>query len=574
MPLGLNLVFNGDSRNLVAACAAGKKAGQDMASVLQREIAGKMKMVFSAAAIEQATQRTGQWAQQLTQTAQQMGILNETLQALNLLAAKSNTPQEALISMFNNIDKARQEALNGNIDYITSLQRMGVTLQDIRTMNKTEFFGKALGGIGENISQATNQQRLDVQRVTGTPELELEKIMQTMGGAGFAAFAGSQKESGGIVDEEIVNQLSKTWGELMVDLTELGNELKPAATYLIALVRIVIKAITAIVDIFRGLWNAVEGLLTADIDKLEMGGKLIDGVILGLISGLFKIFTSLFDMIAKGIQTMAINILKKIPGMGKIVESMEEAKKVMGITQYVNKATKGIQEYLGLGEKQVERGEAATDVAAILASGGTTGLAKLGQIGTSKAAQLASKLGMETTAEGLIARSSRFGDVAAGRRTFGSKMTNVEEQTAAKESINGMVKGMDKESVGKFKAFIGESVAARQARILRYGMIGGGIAGAGAVTSGIASGTRTQASGTPPEPIIPNVGTFAGVGGADTSMVKMGGVFGSNFQSKMIALNQEMVKLLSQIQANTFGRVAAEKYTTPVKPTGNSAGPG
>src|SRR5690242_9998151 len=116
MPLGVNFTINADGSKAVANINAVQGAMDGLANTVKGELAQKLKLIFSAAAIEEAARRTGEWAQKLDQTSRSLGISAEALQTLQLIAAKANAPEDAIIGMFENIDKARQEALKGNAD--------------------------------------------------------------------------------------------------------------------------------------------------------------------------------------------------------------------------------------------------------------------------------------------------------------------------------------------------------------------------------------------------------------------------------------------------------------------------
>ena len=87
---------------------------KDVSNTIQREFAQKLKSVISVVAIEQAVQRTAEWAQKIDQTSKALGITSEQLQYIELLTKKTSVPQEAAMSMFENISRAQQDALDGS----------------------------------------------------------------------------------------------------------------------------------------------------------------------------------------------------------------------------------------------------------------------------------------------------------------------------------------------------------------------------------------------------------------------------------------------------------------------------
>ena len=53
-------------------------------------------------------------------------------------------------------------------------------------------------------------------------------------------------------------------------------------------------------------------------------------------------------------------------------------------------------------------------------------------------------------------------------------------------------------------------------------------------------------------------GMLEGTKAGNSSMLSLGGIFGSNFQSRMIKLNEHMVSLLANIATNTQANRASE----------------
>ena len=205
MGLGAKFVIDCDNKS-VPKIQETTNAMKGLEGVVKGELATKLKMLFSVAAIEQAAQKTGEWAQKLDQTSKSMGITNTMLQSLQLLASKANVPEEAVMSMYENIDKARKEALNGNVEYIASLNRLGVTMDDIRTLSKEEFLSKAVAGVQKiqagapngDISKADNLNRLDIEKITGTPENFLNQIGQSLNGN---TMLGEKKEANAMFEK-------------------------------------------------------------------------------------------------------------------------------------------------------------------------------------------------------------------------------------------------------------------------------------------------------------------------------------------------------------------------------------
>lgn len=584
MPLGLNIVLNADGSKAVANIGMVQNAMNQLANTARGELTQKMKMIFSAAAIEQAAQRTGEWAQQLTQTARAMGVTNEVLQTLNILASKTNTPKDAVVSMFENIDKARQEALKGNIELQTSFQRLGVSLQDLRTKTKSQLFGQVMSNIPANVMGAGMKTRQDVQGITGgTPENFIEAIRAGIGAKGFEAYKEQQVTEGGVIPEGQVDELSKTWGDFMTDLIEVGNDLKPLAGILIVLFRDIVNAIGAVIDVIKSVFD----ILSGDSAKMEEGFKRVGGILAGMGLGVVKFVTSIVDMIKNillsvvGALAQGLNKMLNVVGMGKSPKELsEDIKKVKDKTNMTDSdVIKNAEDFYRshTNERAMKRGQGIAMVTGVLATGGESALGRLAAGPLATTAKAFEKIGMQAPSLNAAAefaknlstgRASLFGKESLMRRAttvgkedeFFSSWSKFESKIAEEAVEIGKARGVPM-GAEEFKAFFDRRIAQMMAGA-------SSIAAAAAYLPSTQTQVSQQKRAVEPTPILPSVTTFGSAGAGETGMMKIGGVFGSNFQSKMIALNTEMVKLLSQISTNTMGRAAGDKYSAPSSQVG------
>jgi hypothetical protein len=586
MGLGAKFVIDCDNKS-VPKIQETTNAMKGLEGVVKGELATKLKMLFSVAAIEQAAQKTGEWAQKLDQTSKSMGITNTMLQSLQLLASKANVPEEAVMSMYENIDKARKEALNGNAEYIASLNRLGVTMDDIRTLTKEEFLSKAVAGVQKiqagapngDISKADNLNRLDIEKITGTPENFLNQIGQSLNGNTMMGEKKEEESTGQIIPEGTINELSATWANLVVDLKQIGTDLKPAASFLLAVFDDIINALGGVITLFKGIFDFLKGILTGDMGVFKQGLQEFGGVALNFCFGVLKIFTSVFDLIAKGLAkvfgellTGLSHLLPKWMGGDKIrkwSQDLMSDKNNPSMTEWVNKQAKISNDALGTGGKMAKGGEGIANTAGLLLTGGESGIAKGAQYGLGRAAAVASKLGMENKAEYLLNKSFNLRNKAAGTEgLFGGK-------TISQRIAESVEKSQPMSIARKFgqigvKAPTEEEIALMSKISARGAVL---LGAAGNIVSSIKTGTKPGTPGSKIVPPIPNIGAFMGTGNSSsTTGLKIGGVFGSNYQSRMVLLNQKMVELLGQISSNTAGIKASTVIGGQTPPTGYGGG--
>jgi hypothetical protein len=586
MGLGAKFVIDCDNKS-VPKIQETTNAMKGLEGVVKGELATKLKMLFSVAAIEQAAQKTGEWAQKLDQTSKSMGITNTMLQSLQLLAAKANVPEEAVMSMYENIDKARKEALNGNAEYIASLNRLGVTMDDIRTLTKEEFLSKAVAGVQKiqagapngDISKADNLNRLDIEKITGTPENFLNQIGQSLNGNTMLGEKKEEESTGQIIPEGTVNELSATWANLVVDLKQIGTDLKPAASLLLAIFDDIINALGGVITLFKGIFDFLKGILTGDMGVFKQGLQEFFGVALNFCFGVLKIFTSVFDLIAKGLAkvfgellTGLSHLLPKWMGGDKIrkwSQDLMSDKNNPSMTEWVNKQAKISNDALGTGGKMARGGEGIANTAGLVLTGGESGIAKGAQYGLGRMAAVASKLGMENKAEYLLNKSFNLRNKAAGTEgLFGDK-------TISQRIAESVEKSQPMSIARKFgqigvKAPTEEEIALMSKISARGAVL---LGAAGNIVSSIKTGMKPGTPGSKIVPPIPNIGAFMGTGNSSsTTGLKIGGVFGSNYQSRMVLLNQKMVELLGQISSNTAVIKASTVIGGQTPPTGYGGG--
>jgi hypothetical protein len=514
------------------------------------------------------------------------------LQSLQLLASKANVPEEAVMSMYENIDKARKEALNGNQEYIASLNRLGVTMDDIRTLSKEEFLSKAVAGVQKiqagapngDISKADNLNRLDIEKITGTPENFLNQIGQSLNGNTMIGEKKEQEATGQIIPEDKVNELSATWANLIVDLKQVGTDLKPAAGFLIAIFDELVNALGGIVTSIEGVWDILVGIGTFDGDSLKKGLQELGGIAMNIGIGILKIFTNVFDLIAKGFMSAFGNMLSaignklpkwlggsKIAEAGKSLTELSSFATTNGATAKLNEWAKVANDSYGISGKTAKRGEGVANTAALLLTGGESGIAKGAQYGLGKMAAVASKLGMENKAEYLLNKSFNLRNKAAGTEGLFGGQTITDRILGKREPVKAKLQKLGddgfivkNDTFKKMSGFSKEGIASLK--------IAGGIGALGALTSTIKKGMKPGTPGSAIVPPIPNIGAFLGTSGGETSGIKMGGVFGSNYQSRMVLLNQKMVELLGQISSNTAGIKASTATGGQTPTTGYGGG--
>lgn len=149
-----NLDASGFNAGIKQAESATKGLSKDLNSNLKGAIAG----AFGTAAIAAAGKATLDYAGQITDLSERLGVSTDALQEFDFAARLTGTNLEAFTGFLEKLGTARENALEGNDDLIASFARLGVNLDDLRTKrleDLTRQIGRAVqGGDAQDLSPA------------------------------------------------------------------------------------------------------------------------------------------------------------------------------------------------------------------------------------------------------------------------------------------------------------------------------------------------------------------------------------------------------------------------------------
>lgn len=558
-----------DNRQYLGALKQSQRETDNVSKKMQEAFGTKLKQLLTFTAVEEGVRRTAEWAAELNRASKALGVTAEQLQTLQHIGSKTGTGESAMISLFENIQKSRDEALKGNMDLINSFQKLGVSMGDLAKLDTGKLFSKVMTGIPENIGNSNDQyMRTAANMVTGTPENVLATAKYGMGGKTLDENTAGL--SGDIASEETVQQLATVWSEIITSLKEAGVQLAPLAGFILVFVKILVEALGGVAEVVGGLFNFIKGVLTADTETIKSAVKSIGGIFLNMMFGVGKL---VFDLL-----TAAANLVggwvSKIPGMGKAGA---------GIKSFAAAAASSYQEgvgqwneMLGIGAGTQKRGGAVGETLGLVGTMGSSTLNKGAAAMANKAGAMAESFGMEKMATKLKDIGSKLdlkelipGTPETSKRLAGHYGT-AQKEIMGEQGLTLGDKGQffkgEKPLSSAEGAAIDDLVAERALsradkdtklqKLYNAGRgIGAGAAAGAAGLVGLSEYDKLKNAGLTPKPgkpILPMGGSLFDVpndsGGG--SMLKFGGVFGIS-QMKVIKLNEQMVNLLTMIQRNT-----------------------
>lgn len=554
-----------DNRQYLGALKQSQRETDNVSKKMQEAFGTKLKQLLTFTAVEEGVRRTAEWAAELNRASKALGVTAEQLQTLQHIGSKTGTGESAMISLFENIQKSRDEALKGNMDLINSFQKLGVSMGDLAKLDTGKLFSKVMTGIPENIGNSNDQyMRTAANMVTGTPENVLATAKYGMGGKGLDENTAGL--SGDIASEETVQQLATVWAEILTSLKEAGVQLAPIAGFILVFVKLLVEGLGGLSEIIGGAFKMIQGILTGDLGKIQEAFTSIGGIILNMAFGLGKILIDLFaaigNLIGGWVETF---------GGGKGIKKFVKA-----TTDRYSEGVKVANEGLGIGEGTAKRGSAVGEVGGLLATMGSSTLNKGAAAMANKAGAMAESFGMEKMATKLKDIGSKLdlkelipGTPETSKRLaghYGTAQKEIMEEQGLTLGDKGQFFKGEKPLSSAEGAAIDDSVAERalsradkDTKLQKLYNAGRGIGVGAAVGAaglvGLSEYDKLKNAGLTPKPgkpILPMGGSLFDVpndsGGG--SMLKFGGVFGIS-QMKVIKLNEQMVNLLTMIQRNT-----------------------
>lgn len=232
----------------------------------------KLKALVSAAVIEEAGRRTGEWSEQIMQTSKAIGVTATELQTLQQIGAQSGTGDSA-VSMFSNITTAAAEALSGNGAMIASFQALGVTLR--RTDTQAEIFSKTMRALATvGVNNPNQFVRQSARAITGTPEQTTAAIVAASAripGGNLGQQARGLAEGGNIVPDEQLQRIATAWADIKNQLAMTGKFFMPLVTVILEFIDKLIRTFS----IVNGIFNIVKGAALAMATIYEAIGSLM-----------------------------------------------------------------------------------------------------------------------------------------------------------------------------------------------------------------------------------------------------------------------------------------------------------
>ena len=522
---GIYFTASLDGSRYISGTKEMQNATLDTGKIIEETFGRKLKEVISIVAIEQATQRTAQWANEIQQAAKHLGTTNEQLQTMQHIASATGTAESDVTGLFENIQKATQDAIDGNDELLASFKKLGITLADLQHMTSSEIFSKVMENMnnaGDLRTTADQVQRRSVHNITGTTENTLESInagYNATPGAGLSGKGSTLAGEGAIASDASIQELSAVWSQFVTSMKEAGTMLLPVASILVAIAK-------TLVDAFNGVADTVKNLLTGN---LKHAMAQIAGVVVNGGAAVAKTVIGLFGM---------------IPGLGGAAKKWNKQ---------IDEGQGVFNSGVGLGGIDKQREEAIGSTALTVATMGESGAARVGSAAYRGLSKGSGKIGMrglskwaggksEVLDEKVVAMNAKHADELQ-LQTRLKKLSSDPEMAKFFPEFKPFFEKTSKSSSNKLawlqgKPFLGPSILST-------------LTGMNAVNSIASAVGGPNSTASQPSKAFGPAMQFQQLAGGSSNL-KMGGLFGiGSVGEKIVDLNQKMLYKLGQIADQT-----------------------
>ena len=141
----LNLLFRltGDGSSFQSAVNSAKASAGGLSSTMGKQFAGLGGMIagaFSIGAVVNLARETIAFGGQISDLSERYGVSTDMVQKLKFAAEQSGSSVESMLGAFKKMNLAMMDAMEGNEGKQDAFQRMGVSMDDLKSKSPEEVF--------------------------------------------------------------------------------------------------------------------------------------------------------------------------------------------------------------------------------------------------------------------------------------------------------------------------------------------------------------------------------------------------------------------------------------------------
>jgi len=260
--------FGMDATGFKAGIKQVESASKGLSRDLNANLKGAIAGAFGTAAIVAAGKATLDYAGQIADLSQRLGVSTDALQEFDFAARLSGTNLETFTGFMEKLSVSREEALDGNDEMIASFARLGVSLEDLRSKRLEEITRQ----IGQAVKSGDAQQLMPALKGVGggaagalvpTFKMGLDEAAQQARGAGA------------IISAEDIAALDEAGDRFAALARTMSGLLAPAIVSVIDGVQGMQDAFIMAFKFLTGMVSGLEGAIRGGMNAGEGIGDFI-----------------------------------------------------------------------------------------------------------------------------------------------------------------------------------------------------------------------------------------------------------------------------------------------------------
>ena len=309
--IGVDDQASGKLSNLSSKLGNGLKTAAKIGTAAMAAIG--TATVAAGAAFANNIKQTAEYADNIDKMSQKMGLSAQAYQEWDFIMQHSGTSMEALKAGMKTLANAVE---NGN----DAFERLGITQEEIASMNQEELFAKTLEGL-QGVTDETERTYLAGQ-LLGRGATELGALLNTSA-EDVEAMRQNVHDLGGVMSDEAVKAgaaFQDSLQNLGVATSSLGRNLSsqflPSVTSMMDGLSALITGDESGFALIETGINDFIGNLSNQLPKfLEMGAKIVENLATAILDNIPVLFESGVSIITE-LLTSAIDMLPQIVALG------------------------------------------------------------------------------------------------------------------------------------------------------------------------------------------------------------------------------------------------------------------
>ena len=270
---------------------------------------------FSVGAVVNLARETIAFGGQISDLSERYGVSTDMVQKLKFAAEQSGSSVESMLGAFKKMNQAMLEAADGNADKQDAFQRMGVSMDDLKSKSPEEVF-RMIARAAKDMPH-TPQLFADIKDVLGKSGDELLPAFK----AGLDAAIAAAEKLGLVMDSITIAALDNVGDQFAVVKLRAMSTFAPVIAFVSEIAFSFFDYIESVSDILAEKFGAILAI-AQQIISLDFKGALntVKGVAKGaLVSGAKTVVK-----VAKGdVKGAALDAAKALPLVGGSVDVVD-----------------------------------------------------------------------------------------------------------------------------------------------------------------------------------------------------------------------------------------------------------